>query len=71
MMNKPLYQLVMLDLQTKIREQFESNAKLPSERTLMDQYEVSRNTIRLALDDLEQRGLIYRLHGKGTSSRPA
>lgn len=70
MMNKPLYQLVMLDLQTKIREQFESNAKLPSERTLMDQYEVSRNTIRLALDDLEQRGLIYRLHGKGTFVSP-
>ena len=69
-MNKPLYQLVMLDLQTKIRKQFESNAKLPSERTLMEQYNVSRNTIRLALDDLEQRGVIYRLHGKGTFVSP-
>lgn len=32
----------------------------------MEQYQVSRNTIRLALDELEIRGLIYRLHGKGT-----
>lgn len=65
-MTKPLYQQVIIDLQKQIREHFQPNEKLPSERMLMDQYDCSRNTIRLALDDLEQRGLIYRLHGKGT-----
>ena len=35
-------------------------------RELLKEYGVSRNTIRLALNDLEERGIIYRLHGKGT-----
>lgn len=39
---------------------------LPSEHELCRQFRISRVTVRLALGDLENRGLIYRRHGKGT-----
>ena len=64
-MGKPLYRQVILDLEKQIKN-MKPNAKLPSERQLLVKYGVSRNTVRLALQDLEERGLIYRLHGKGT-----
>ncbi|WP_294836485.1 GntR family transcriptional regulator [uncultured Lactobacillus sp.] len=64
-MEKPLYRQVILDLEQQIKN-MQPNAKLPSERQLLVKYGVSRNTVRLALQDLEERGLIYRLHGKGT-----
>ena len=64
-MGKPLYRQVILDLEKQIKN-MKPNAKLPSERQLLVKYGVSRNTVRLALLDLEERGLIYRLHGKGT-----
>ena len=65
LMQKPLYQQVIFDLEQQIKK-MEANAKLPSERQLLAKYGVSRNTIRIALQNLEERGLIYRLHGKGT-----
>ncbi len=39
---------------------------IASEHQLCRRFNVSRVTIRLALSDLENRGLIYRRHGKGT-----
>jgi DNA-binding LacI/PurR family transcriptional regulator len=39
---------------------------ISSEHQLCRQFNVSRVTVRLALSDLENRGLIYRKHGKGT-----
>jgi DNA-binding LacI/PurR family transcriptional regulator len=39
---------------------------LASEHELCRQFDLSRVTVRLALSDLENRGLIYRRHGKGT-----
>jgi GntR family transcriptional regulator of arabinose operon len=39
---------------------------LSSEHELCRQFHISRVTVRLALGDLENRGLIYRRHGKGT-----
>ena len=65
-MKKTLYQQVILDLEKKIKTEMKPNDRLPSERQLLKEYGVSRNTIRLALNDLEERGVIYRLHGKGT-----
>lgn len=44
----------------------QANEKLPSERQLADKYEVSRNTIRAVLLELEAAGLVRRIHGKGT-----
>lgn len=65
-MKKPLYQQVISDLEKKIKNEMKPNDRLPSERQLLKEYGVSRNTIRLALNDLGERGIIYRLHGKGT-----
>ena len=39
---------------------------IASEHQLCRRFQVSRVTVRLALGDLENRGLIYRKHGKGT-----
>ena len=39
---------------------------IASEHQLCRRFNISRVTVRLALGDLENRGLIYRKHGKGT-----
>ncbi len=39
---------------------------ISSEHELCRRFQISRVTVRLALGDLENRGLIYRKHGKGT-----
>jgi GntR family transcriptional regulator len=44
---------------------------IPSERELMNTYNVSRSTVRRAIDSLVADGLLHRIHGKGTFvSRP-
>ncbi|WP_077328934.1 GntR family transcriptional regulator [Virgibacillus siamensis] len=40
--------------------------KIPSERELMEAYSVSRTTIRMALADLVNEGILVKSHGKGT-----
>ena len=44
--------------------------KLPPERVLAENLEVSRTTIREALSDLEQRRLVTRTPGRGTVVAP-
>jgi DNA-binding LacI/PurR family transcriptional regulator len=44
----------------------EASFPIASEHQLCRRFSVSRVTVRLALSDLENRGLIYRQHGKGT-----
>ena len=39
---------------------------LPCEKQLANQYEVSISTVRKALSELEQRGFVKKLNGKGT-----
>lgn len=62
----PLYLQLVKALETKIRETMSPNQKLQSERELIQAYDVSRMTVRLALQDLEKRGVIYKKQGKGT-----
>lgn len=40
--------------------------KLPTERELADEFDISRLTVRRALDELENDGIIYRIQGAGT-----
>ncbi|WP_226035936.1 GntR family transcriptional regulator [Aquibacillus saliphilus] len=67
----PLYLQLIEDLIKKIEaEEYEQHQKLPSERELCDIYNLSRITVRQALQELEQEGYIYKLHGKGTFVAP-
>jgi DNA-binding FadR family transcriptional regulator len=49
-----------------------ADGKLPTERVLSENFDVSRRSVRLALDSLEQQGLVWRKQGKGTfAGQPA
>ena len=55
----------------KLREYIRSSdaprsLKLPPEAVIGESMGVSRITVRRALSDLEQEGLIQRIHGRGT-----
>jgi len=49
---------------------FKAHDSIPSERQLEEQYNLSRPTIRQAIDLLERQGFLYRVHGKGTFVSP-
>jgi GntR family transcriptional regulator len=49
-----------------IDQGMEPHSKLPPERELATEFDVSRLTVRRALDRLEQEGLVYRVQGSGT-----
>lgn len=50
--------------------EFPAQDAIPSERQLEEQYNLSRPTIRQAIDLLERQGYIYRVHGRGTFVSP-
>lgn len=63
----PLYSQVKESLAYKIDSgEIKTNEKLPSERELCDIYSVSRLTIRQAMSELRNEGLVYSIQGKGT-----
>lgn len=43
-----------------------ANEALPSERELMETYDVSRITVRRAIEELQREGFVYKIQGKGT-----
>lgn len=57
--------------QTIERGSIADNDALPSERDLAEQYQVSRDTVRKAVRFLEERGILYSDHGRGTFVAPA
>ena len=66
-MSGALYQQVSRDLLDRIAgEGLEKGAMLPSEAELCQQYGVSRITIRAAIGQLVERGLLVRRPGVGT-----
>jgi len=66
----PLYRQVESVLREKIlMGEFQNGTLLPSETQLCDLYNVSRITVRQALDELTRDGLISRVQGKGTIVR--
>jgi GntR family transcriptional regulator len=49
---------------------FQAGQQLPPEPALCEQFGVSRITLRRAVSDLEQDGLLERVQGRGTYARP-
>jgi GntR family transcriptional regulator len=65
--SRPLYRQVADDLRGQIRRQeLMAGGQLPTEARLMDEYGVSRNTIRLALGLLRNEGLVITGQGRGS-----
>ena len=46
--------------------EYQANDKLPSEKEIMNEYNVSRDTVRKSLNMLEQNGYIQKTKGKGS-----
>lgn len=67
----PLYLQIKDYIRLKIESgEFRSNTRLPSERQLASQFDVSRLTVTKALKELEQEELVYTQVGKGTYVAP-
>lgn len=47
-------------------EHYQADQKLPTEHALLAQFNVSRGTIRQALSELENEGVLYKIQGSGT-----
>ncbi|ADU29479.1 GntR family transcriptional regulator [Evansella cellulosilytica] len=61
------YQFVKDEIKSKILQGFiQPHQKVGSENELIKKYEVSRHTIRKAIDDLVNEGWIYKKQGAGT-----
>jgi GntR family transcriptional regulator len=64
---KPLYEQMKEIIIQKINNgEYSPEHALPGERVLMERFGVSRITIRQAIGDLVNEGVLYRKHGKGT-----
>lgn len=67
----PLYRQVADNLLSRIQAgEWQENDKLPSEFMLIQEFNVSRITIRAALSELVDNGVLIRSHGRGTFVAP-
>lgn len=60
------YQLKKAIIHKIEMEEYTPDGPIPSERELMEQYQVSRITVRKAIDELVVEGYLYKVQGKGT-----
>ena len=66
-MQTPIYQKIESDIKTKIdKNELKSGDLVPSENQLTKLYDVSRMTVRQALNNLVTDGYLYKHKGKGT-----
>lgn len=64
---KPLYEQLRLALRDDILSGvYPPGAQMPSEIELGERYQVSRITVRRAVQELSEEGLLMRIQGKGT-----
>ena len=63
----PLYEQLKKILRRQIEEgEFKADQIIPSERILCQKYHISRITVRQALSEMINEGMLYRKQGKGT-----
>lgn len=65
-----VYQTIIKDLTEKINQHAFPDLKLPDERSLSEDYHVSRSSIKRALDALAAQGVIFKKRGSGTFVNP-
>ena len=63
---EPLYSQISDQLRSHIRSELEPGDYLPPELQLAENFGVNRHTIRRAIDELVQDGLLERYRGRGT-----
>ena len=64
--DRPIYRQLSDLLEARLVEEAQPGDRLPSEAELSQQFDVNRLTVRRALNELNQRGLIETVHGKGS-----
>ena len=64
--DRPIYRQLSDLLEARLVGEAEPGDRLPSEAELSQQFDVNRLTVRRALNELSQRGLIETVHGKGS-----
>ncbi|GAK05522.1 LOW QUALITY PROTEIN: predicted transcriptional regulator of N-acetylglucosamine utilization, GntR family [Geomicrobium sp. JCM 19037] len=63
----PIYYQLEQSMKEQIQEgELEEHEVLPPEREIAERYSISRMTVRQALNNLVQEGILYRQQGKGT-----
>jgi len=70
MKEKPPYLTIIESIRENILSNAYAHGKVPSERAIIRQYDVSRSTATKALAALEQEGLIVRRRGSGAYVKP-
>jgi GntR family transcriptional regulator of arabinose operon len=64
---QPLHHIVTETLIKQIKDgTYKEGNKIPSENELAKKLEISRQTVRHAINTLEQKGYVYRIQGSGT-----
>jgi GntR family transcriptional regulator len=67
----PLYKRVKEQLCARMLDgTYGPETQLPTEQALCDMFEVSRITVRQALEELRQEGVVKKVHGRGTFVSP-
>jgi len=67
---KAVWQQIKADLERRLAEG-EFDERFPTDRVLVEEYGVSRHTVREAVRELQAAGLITRRRGKGSFRTPA
>ncbi|RLL41116.1 GntR family transcriptional regulator [Oceanobacillus piezotolerans] len=62
----PIYYQLEEEIRTLIKQELNPGDLLPSEREYAEKYDISRMTVRQAINNLVKEGLIYRQKGRGT-----
>ncbi|MFV0361849.1 MAG: GntR family transcriptional regulator [Suipraeoptans sp.] len=64
--NTPIYLQLRELVRTKIEDgEYSPGVAIPSEHELMEMYDLTRSTVRIAIDELVSDGLLMRVQGKG------
>lgn len=65
--NVPLYsQLKQMIVDQIENGEYHPDSKIPSEQEFCETFEISRPTVRQAINELTNNGILYRMKGKGT-----